>query len=136
MSMWAMYNLLELSYPDLGQLFGRHHTSILSACQKVSERMRTDNEFADHLNEYIRAIDPKHRILEHTYDLVFEDDRYDELLLVAQEMVTNARRKGIKTIVAKFTLLRGTPPPAAPGQRKADEDDPSVSNDLTNTEPR
>jgi hypothetical protein len=136
MAMWAMYNLLELSYPDLGQLFGRHHTSILASCRKVSKRMRTDNEFADQLNDYIRAIDPRHRILEHTYDLVFDEERYDELLLVVKEMITVAKQKDIKTIVARFTLLRGTPPPLAPGQRTRNESNTDLSNDISELEPR
>jgi chromosomal replication initiator protein len=31
------------SYPDLGRAFGnKHHTTVLSACEKISERLKTD----------------------------------------------------------------------------------------------
>jgi chromosomal replication initiator protein len=31
------------SYPDLGRAFGnKHHTTVLSACEKIAERMKTD----------------------------------------------------------------------------------------------
>jgi chromosomal replication initiator protein len=31
------------SYPDLGRAFGnKHHTTVLSACEKVADRVKTD----------------------------------------------------------------------------------------------
>jgi chromosomal replication initiator protein len=31
------------SYPDLGRAFGnKHHTTVLSACEKIGERLKTD----------------------------------------------------------------------------------------------
>jgi chromosomal replication initiator protein len=38
------------SYPDLGRAFGnKHHTTILSACEKVAERLKTDHALRSEL---------------------------------------------------------------------------------------
>jgi chromosomal replication initiator protein len=42
-AMYLARKLTKDSYPDLGRAFGnKHHTTVLSACEKISERLKTD----------------------------------------------------------------------------------------------
>ena len=36
-AMWLVRELLSLSYPEIGRIFSRHHTSAIHACSRVSE---------------------------------------------------------------------------------------------------
>ena len=36
-AMYACRKILHMSYPKIGGMFGRHHTTVISACERVGE---------------------------------------------------------------------------------------------------
>lgn len=43
-AMWLCRELLKLSYPVIGEAFGRDHTTVLQACRHVDDLMAQDPE--------------------------------------------------------------------------------------------
>jgi chromosomal replication initiator protein len=56
-AMYLARQLTEKSYPELGRSFGgRHHTSVLSACQQMALRHRKDDRLFLQLSAIERMI--------------------------------------------------------------------------------
>lgn len=50
-SIYLIREITEMSFPNIGKLYDRDHTTILSSYQKVSRRVKSDPVFALELNE-------------------------------------------------------------------------------------
>jgi hypothetical protein len=59
-AMWMCRDLLDMTYPELGELFGRDHTTIIHGVRQVDGQMAADEGFADEVTklrmQLIRAI--------------------------------------------------------------------------------
>jgi len=55
-SMYILRDLFELSYPALGDLFNRDHTSALAAVRIINERCVRDKYFAQHIAMFIELV--------------------------------------------------------------------------------
>lgn len=112
--MWICRNILSLSFPDIGRLFERDHSTVMQACDRISALLRSNREFADELDRVVRFIDPKHRILESTYSYTFNDEELGRLVESAQHILELARSKRICTVSVTYKLLRGSAAPKPP----------------------
>jgi len=117
-AMWICRNVLAMSFPDVGRIFDRDHTTVMQACDRVSHELRSDSKFADELDQVVRFIDPKHRILETTYRYVCNDEGIEDLPAIAIRIMELALEKKVNTVAVTFQLLRGSPFPLAPGQER------------------
>ncbi|MYC57561.1 MAG: chromosomal replication initiator protein DnaA [Acidimicrobiia bacterium] len=56
-AMYVFRNLTELSYPDIGRIFGnRDHTTVIHAVQKIEAQMTKEPEIFNQINELIHNI--------------------------------------------------------------------------------
>ncbi len=56
-AMYLTRQLTEMSLVEVGRLYGgRDHTTVLYACEKIGELIRTDNEFAEKINALISTL--------------------------------------------------------------------------------
>ena len=51
-------DLTDLSYPELGKEFQRHHTSVVSAVKRVDKLLLTDLQVARSVEHIISAVKP------------------------------------------------------------------------------
>ena len=56
MAMYLARELTNRSYPDIGQTFGRDHSTVNSACKKVAERKGTDPDLEAEYRSLVRDI--------------------------------------------------------------------------------
>lgn len=139
-AMWICRNVLVMSFPDVGRMFERDHSTVMQACDRISAQLRTDREFADELDRIVRFIDPRHRILESTYSYTFNDGDIEQLVESARHILELARSKRICTIAVTYKLLRGSasvkPPGLDPRREASSEDQGDPDNDRHEVEPR
>lgn len=55
-AIYILRTITNLSLSDIGGYFNMHHTSVLSACSKVSEDMKVDPTLEHNVNEMIRTL--------------------------------------------------------------------------------
>ena len=56
-AMYLLRQLTDLSLIEIGRIFsGRDHTTVLYACEKVSERISMDTEFSEKINGLISTL--------------------------------------------------------------------------------
>lgn len=61
LAMWLLHSTSPLSYPEIGRLFGRHHTAIMNGVQNVERRRADDAAFrvkSDALKQVVRPDQP------------------------------------------------------------------------------
>ncbi len=56
LSIYLIREITEMSFPNIGKLFDRDHTTILSSYQKISRRVKNDPAFSLELNELRKGI--------------------------------------------------------------------------------
>jgi Bacterial dnaA protein helix-turn-helix len=105
-AIWICRNILEMTLQDIGHLFGKHHTTILSSCDRVSLLLRTDGKFAQELDRVVRIIDPRHRILEQTLNYSFDSEEFGQMFDVLSRVIARAREQELATIEVSYRLLR------------------------------
>jgi hypothetical protein len=57
-AMYLCRELTPLSYPVLGRMFRRDHTTLIHAYQKIERRIAADHAFAADIDELARMIEP------------------------------------------------------------------------------
>ena len=50
-AMYLARELVGLSFPRIGAAFGRDHTTVLHACQKIEEALRTNAELSSRVRQ-------------------------------------------------------------------------------------
>lgn len=55
-SVYLIREITEMSFPNIGKLYDRDHTTILSSYQKISRQVKTDPVFALELNELKKGL--------------------------------------------------------------------------------
>jgi chromosomal replication initiator protein len=60
LAMWMVRRFTKLSYPQIGKLFHRHHTTVMSNCreidQELEQREKIRVEVASLINELIESV--------------------------------------------------------------------------------
>jgi len=117
-AMWLCRNIYDLSFPDIGRVIGRDHSTVLNGCDKISRLLRQDPAFADELDRLVRFIDPRHRILESTYRFVLNNEQILNLPELSEQIMEIACDRSVNSVEVTYRLLRGTPPETPPGQER------------------
>ena len=55
-SIYLIREITEMSFPNIGKLYDRDHTTILSSYQKISRQVKSDPVFALELNELKKGL--------------------------------------------------------------------------------
>ena len=55
-SIYLIKKITEMSYPNIGKIFGRDHTTALSSCDVIEKKLRTDAALAMDLNTMIKEV--------------------------------------------------------------------------------
>ena len=55
--MYICRTLLDLSYPRIGQEFGRDHTTAMHAINKIEADLKTDISVKNDLNDILKTLD-------------------------------------------------------------------------------
>ena len=55
-AMYLCRDVLHLSYPDIGRIFGRDHSSVISACRSILDRIKADQRMRDQIARLIEII--------------------------------------------------------------------------------
>ena len=56
LAVYLIRELTEMSFPNIGKLFDRDHSTILTSYQKIARKINTDSSFALEVNEIKRSI--------------------------------------------------------------------------------
>ena len=137
-AMWICRNILTMSFPEVGKLFERDHSTVMQACDRISALLRSNRDFADELDRVVRFIDPRHRILESTWQgrtMNIPRLPWDEYwMLMAHltatrstcdrgpELLFDLGRHGVGAVLVKNKrMIAGGYNGSAPGQPHCDE---------------
>lgn len=52
-AMYLIREALSLSYPEIGKLFARHHSTVIYSCEAIAEQRRTNPAFASTLTSFL-----------------------------------------------------------------------------------
>ena len=52
-AMYLIRETLSLSYPEIGKLFGKHHSTVIYSCEAIAELRRTNPAFASTLTTFL-----------------------------------------------------------------------------------
>ena len=55
-SIYLIRKVTEMSLPNIGKIFGRDHTTVMSSCEAVEKRLRTDAELVMNINAMIKEV--------------------------------------------------------------------------------
>lgn len=56
-AMYLCRNILEMTYPEIGQSFGnRHHTTVIHACDKVAKDVSTNSELSRIIDDLTKRV--------------------------------------------------------------------------------
>ncbi len=108
---WICKNILGIPQLHVAKHFDMDNSTIVNGVKSVSNRLRVDEKFADELDNLVKLIDPRHRILEQTFKVILRENRILDLPQIADEIVELACRKKIPRVEVTFRLLRGTGDP-------------------------
>lgn len=54
---WVLRNRFNFSYPEIGKVLGRHHTTIMSRCKMIDNLIKSDCDFADKLDVLLHQLE-------------------------------------------------------------------------------
>lgn len=106
--MWILRNIYGMSFPDIGLSLRRDHSTVMSGCNKVSMKMKQNNNYAAQLDVIVKSIDPRHRILENSLRYILLGNEIENLRYIADDIVRYAQQRNVNTLEVNFTLHRGS----------------------------
>jgi len=124
-AMWLCRILINLPYQQIGMLFNRDHSTVMTSCDRISMLMRTKKDFSDELDRVIRYVDPHHRVIDSVRHYVCSGTAMQDLNRIVSEVVEEAKSKGIASIDVTFKLLRVAPLEL---KRSSDESETDLSH--------
>ena len=54
--MWLLRTQLPLSLPEIGRLFGRHHTTVMDGIRWIAFRVDADDDYREELENMVRPV--------------------------------------------------------------------------------
>ena len=55
-AMYLARTLTEASFPEIGRKFGKHHSTVMHACNKIENKRKNDAKFKAHVDDFIKSI--------------------------------------------------------------------------------
>lgn len=96
-----------MSYPKLGYLFVRHHSTILNSCRNVSARLKKDKWLADKVDDIVRTVDPDRALLQCKYNFVLSGCDINKISSIAKDLMLRATDLDSKAVVINVSFLSG-----------------------------